>query len=57
MGRAYTSMTVTASLSRHNSALDVEDDQLWAELVERVRAIVREDRYAAINAGTDGGDE
>jgi hypothetical protein len=38
-----------ASLSRHNSRRDEIDNLLYEEMVERIRAVVDDPRYAGIN--------
>jgi hypothetical protein len=55
MGYQQAKAEIFASLSRHNSPRDDEDNRLWADLVRRVRAVVEEPQYAAIIADmTDG---
>lgn len=41
---------VTASVSRHNSSQDTEDDALVDELRQRIVDIVSEERYKNIRA-------
>lgn len=53
MGReSVTVATVTASVSRHNSRQDEEDDALVAELRQRITDLTREEKYRPIMADT-----
>lgn len=45
MGRDSVGWAVAGSVSRHNSPEDREDDELWDELVERLKAIRDEPKY------------
>lgn len=53
MGRNCVEFKVIATVSRHNSERDREDDDLWEELQERVRAICMEHRYESIGPLAD----
>jgi hypothetical protein len=53
MGRDCVEFRVTATVSRHNSDRDREDDALWEELRERVRMICMEHRYESISPMAD----
>lgn len=48
MGRQWVEFKVCAGLSRHNSEQDDIDNELWEELQERIRLIVKEHRYEPI---------
>lgn len=48
MGRELKTLTVNATVSRHNSTEDDRDDALWDELCERIEALVDEARYLPI---------
>lgn len=48
MGYDTRSITVMASVSRHNSPKDDEHDALWEELQKRVGEIVEDPRYQDI---------
>ena len=48
MGYEQVSMTITASLSNHNSERDVTDRALWTELQARVQAILGDPRFDSI---------
>lgn len=50
MGRESVELKVVASVSRHNSPKDDEHDALWAELHDRIQAIVEEPKYEPIIA-------
>ena len=50
MGREGKSITVIATVSRHNSEQDREDDADWDHLVSRIEEIVHEDIYSDIHA-------
>jgi hypothetical protein len=48
MGREAVGMRYSATVSRHNSERDAEDDALWADFRGRVRAIADEPKYEPI---------
>lgn len=50
MGYDTVQLTVVASVSRHNSPQDKEDDADWRELSERIEMIVREHKYEGLGA-------
>jgi hypothetical protein len=41
--------SIAGSVSRHNSPRDKEDDELWEDLVERLKAIRDEPKYERLN--------
>lgn len=47
-------LSISATVSRHNSEKDVEHDALWADLSDRVRSIVEEPKYESIIAMCHG---
>lgn len=49
MGWEQTRLEVHARLSKHNSDQDRKDLADWAEFTDRVNAIAREHRYAALD--------
>lgn len=52
MGYEYRTLSITASVSRHNSARDEADDRLWDDLVKRVEEIVNDEKYRQITPMT-----
>lgn len=54
MGYEQKKIEIWASVSRHNSDRDVQDNRLWADLAARVRAIVSDPLYASINVDAMG---
>lgn len=52
MGYEYKTLSITASVSRHNSARDEADDRLWDDLVKRVEEIVNDEKYRQITPMT-----
>lgn len=48
MGNLHAEITVSGLLSRHNSPQDRSDDVLWAELYDRIKALVEDARYEPI---------
>lgn len=50
MGREGKSITVIATVSRHNSEQDDIDNYNWDDLVSRIENIVNEPRYERICA-------
>lgn len=54
MGREVVQVTITASLSAHNSPEDAEDEALWGELCQRVRAVTDDPKYARVLVMTNG---
>lgn len=50
MGYTSESITISVTLSRHNSDQDRQDNADWQELQERIEMIVREHRYEGISA-------
>lgn len=51
MGYLLVTGNFYASLSRHNSARDLEDNQLWLDFVGRISAISEEEKYKKISLG------
>lgn len=49
MGYERTELTITASVSRHNSDRDIAHDLLWALLVERIEALIESPEFADIS--------
>lgn len=52
MGYDRCELTVSATVSRHNSPRDDEHDALWDELRARVEAVVSDPKYTPIGAST-----
>lgn len=53
MGFERTQLTVSATVSRHNSDADRRDDLLWEDLSRRVRELAADPRYDAIMPDVD----
>lgn len=49
MGRDRVSLEVYATLSRHNSEEDIEDNELWEEIKSEIRALLEHPEYERIN--------
>lgn len=48
MGRDSREAKIAASVSDHNSEQDDIDEKLWEELLEEIRAVVRQPKYEPI---------
>jgi hypothetical protein len=55
MGYESRHVEIHATVSRHNDDRDSRHDALWDDLVERIRAIVKEAQYDEITAYTSWG--
>ena len=53
MGYDRRSMTVTVYVSRHNSEQDEIDDALFDDMVERIREIINDPKYADLGPNSD----
>lgn len=53
MGSDQRSVTVYGRVSRHNSPQDAEDDALFDDLVERIRRVVEDQKYAGLEPSVD----
>lgn len=49
MGREQVTLTVTATVSRHNSDEDKTDDALWDEFCAAVKALADDPKYESIS--------
>lgn len=54
VGYHINTLTVIASVSRHNSERDRLHDELWDELVERIEALCNDPKYADIYPAVSG---
>jgi hypothetical protein len=54
MGREQVSWHVLGTVSRHNSAQDHDDDELWEELTVALSATCDNPKFASLNLIDDG---
>lgn len=52
MGRDLVVLEVSATVSRHNSPQDEEDDQAWDDLKDKIIALTKEPKYQNIQPMT-----